>query len=161
MHAVCENNTVLPIASFITQNVVADETVKNISLFCVFHGDIMDVNFQICFNSTILDVPHNTCIPANDPRTNNYYFNRTNLNCTSVGEITIKNVPAGDYNYSCNAVGTNNSAHLSPGNTLDSNICKFDLKRCNDGWMEVPSDKVQQEAACTVKFTAILIQGGV
>ena len=128
MHAVCENNTVLPIASFITQNVVADETVKNISLFCVFHGDIMDVKFQICFNSTILDVPHNTCIPA-DPRTNNYYFNRTNLNCTSVGEITIKNrIPAGDYNYSCNVVSTNKSAHFPPGNILDSKLCKFQLQ---------------------------------
>ena len=121
----------LPIASFITRNVIADETVKNLSLFCVFHGD-MDVKFQICWNSTILDVPHNTCRSEN-PGTNNYYFNMTNLNCTSVAEITIKNnIPAGDYTYSCNTISTDKSAHLPPGNTLDSNMCKFDLKRCND-----------------------------
>ena len=115
----CEKNTVLPTASFITQDVVTAEAAKKISLFCVFHGDIMDVNFQICWNTTIPAILH-ICSSMN-PGTN-YYFNRINLNCTSVGEI---NVPAGDYKYSCNAVSTNKSAHHPPGNTLDSKICKF------------------------------------
>ena len=83
----------------------------------------MDINFQICWNSTIPGIPH-ICSSEKNPGTN-YYFNRTNLNCTSVGEITIKTIPAGDYNYSCNAVSTNKSAHLPPGNILNSNICKF------------------------------------
>ena len=109
-----ENNSVLPTATFITQDVVATETVKNISSpYCVFHGDIMDI-------ISIPGIHRSTCSSKN-PGTN-YYFNRTNLNSTSVGEIS-----AGDYNYSCDAISTTKSAHLPIGNILDSNICKFQL----------------------------------
>ena len=85
------------------------------TLVCVFHGDIQEEDFHVCWNNS------DTCL---QPGARYHIDHSTALNCTSTGEIVIMNVTFNDSaTYTCYA--ESRSIHYPHGGYQSTNLCKL------------------------------------
>ena len=117
LYSACDNTSVLPNANYITPPIAIAGEGKNVTLACIFHGDVQKEKFHVCWNNS------DSCLkegPKYDISSSAF------LNCTSTGQIPITNSTSRDsLTYTCYTQSSDASSRLVPGKSLSTNISEL------------------------------------
>lgn len=115
-YSACGNASVLPDANYITPPIAIAGEGKNVTIACIFHGDVLKEKFHICWNNSA------SCFEEGA----RYDISSTFLNCTTTGKITITNSTSRDsLRYTCYTQSSDASSGLAPGKSLTTNISEL------------------------------------